>query len=652
MKNKYKLWISAAGITPITFAAISCSNTSNETVSNEQIIEKTLSRLNIADLQFHNNVSDNIEFENGKKEIEINGAQVKISNILKEKNGVFVVFEIKTKESTRKIGHRFTQEDFLNSKVKEQEQQNISEYEAHIIAKRLEMPNFSNLTKEEVIDNFSNIEFTINSLDLIKYPDLSVKLVEVKNSINGLAFIFMLTVDKQKTPIKAGVFMPDNLFKITEEANEDFEDSQEERDKEEDILLSKEELNAEESFPPLDYEGEAPLFKGEVEPKYKKLDNQRRIGHWNILNYPGSKSKPKNHIFKVDAIATTIYKTRQDIVGLTEINFRQGEKVKDIQKKLNEKWGQNTYSLLLQPTSDKNPDVNDQTAEQIAVLYNHFYYKPLKVMSFGKEDKSYKRPLFGVLFKDKTTEKTIITIFGHHNSPGYKETKESIKAKNKKGNKVYIEPPAGGSWSGQGEWEIKEALNLPKAFEEFQKLDPSASIIFEGDTNIFTRHNNLFLSEDFKNAGIENYYGDMSIHSKYNSNELTAKRGKPNEYDRSWIYDYYETSAGREHKSNSKKHPKDLYANAYDKILFRENSGLNIISEKEKIDIKTEEYNNVWFKFDLINSYESKFFPETLLESWKQTEKYKESKTQALNFRFSESISDHTLVWVDYEVKK
>ncbi|MDJ1647851.1 MnuA family membrane nuclease [Mycoplasma phocimorsus] len=632
MKNKYKLWISAAGITPITFAAISCSNTSNETVSNEQIIEKTLSRLNIADLQFHNNVSDNIEFENGKKEIEINGAQVKISNILKEKNGVFVVFEIKTKENTRKIGHRFTQEDFLNSKVKEQEQQNISEYEAHIIAKRLEMPNFSNLTKEEVIDNFSNIEFTINSLDLIKYPDLSVKLVEVKNSINGLAFIFMLTVDKQKTPIKAGVFMPDNLFKITEEANENFEDSQEERDKEEDILLSKEELDAEESFPPLDYEGEAPLFKGEVEPKYKKLDNQRRIGHWNILNYPGSYKKPKNHAFKVDAIATTIYKTRQDIVGLTEINFGYGNKVKEIQNKLNEKWGQNTYSLLLQPTSDKNPDANNATAEQIAVLYNHFYYKPLETMSFGKEDKSYKRPLFGVLFKDKTTEKTIITIFGHLDSPGPKKSAG--------------ESSAGKEWPEQGAWEVQEVLNIPKAFEAFQKLDPSASIIFEGDTNIKTRNNNLFLTNDFKNANIENYYGDMSIHSKSNEKEKVLIKDIP------WVYEYYDTSAGKEHKSNSKKHSDDLYANAYDKILFRENSGLNIISEKEKIDIKTEEYNNVWFKFDLINSYESKFFPETLLESWKQTEKYKESKTQALNFRFSESISDHTLVWVDYEVKK
>ncbi|MDJ1646884.1 MnuA family membrane nuclease [Mycoplasma phocimorsus] len=641
MKNKYKLWISAAGITPITFAAISCSNTSNETVSNEQIIEKTLSRLNIADLQFHNNVSDNIEFENGKKEIEINGAQVKISNILKEKNGVFVVFEIKTKESTRKIGHRFTQEDFLNSKVKEQEQQNISEYEAHIIAKRLEMPNFSNLTKEEVIDNFSNIEFTINSLDLIKYPDLSVKLVEVKNSINGLAFIFMLTVDKQKTPIKAGVFMPDNLFKITEEANEDFEDSQEERDKEEDILLSKEELNAEESFPPLDYEGEAPLFKGEVEPKYKKLDNQRRIGHWNILNYPGSKSKPKNHIFKVDAIATTIYKTRQDIVGLTEINFGYGNKVKDIQNKLNEKWGQNTYSLLLQPTSDKNPDVNDQTAEQIAVLYNHFYYKPLKVMSFGKEDKSYKRPLFGVLFKDKTTEKTIITIFGHLDSPGRKKSKNE-----------YIEDKAPEPWTGQGAKEVQEALDIPKAFEAFQKLDPLASIIFEGDTNIMTRHNNLFLSEEFKNSGIENYYDDMSINTQQ-PDQLKGKKG-PIQLDKDFIYDYYETSAGGEYNPNVKnpKHKGDLYANAYDKILFREKSGLNIISEKEKVEIKTESYNKVWFKFDIINSYDSEFFPKSLIDTWKQTEFYSSSKTKSDKYKFQKSISDHALVWVDYEAEK
>ena len=121
MKNKYKLWISATGIAPITFALISCVNKTQE-ISSEKLIEKTLSKVNVADLLFHENVSKNIEFENGKKEIIVEGNKVEITNVIQEKDSVFVLFEITTKDGSQRVGHRFAKNDFLESDNKPQEQ--------------------------------------------------------------------------------------------------------------------------------------------------------------------------------------------------------------------------------------------------------------------------------------------------------------------------------------------------------------------------------------------------------------------------------------------------------------------------------------------------------------------------------------------------
>ncbi|MBN4083434.1 hypothetical protein JXZ92_01175 [Mycoplasma sp. CSL10137] len=357
--------------------------------------------------------------------------------------------------------------------------------------------------------------------------------------------------------------------------------------------------------------------------RYYKPQNVTRVGHWNILNFGGDTSNKGG--LKVTAISQAIIKTKLDLVGLTEINYDDGDKVDRILKTLNELDSKSKWKSIIQPISDSNPSSNNATKEQIAILYKSTVLTPEKFnsdkigASFGTEkandeknvQRSFKRPIFGVLFKDNLLDKKITTIFGHLDSPDVKKNSDEQTSK----------------YSGQGTQEVFEASRLANAFDYFEKLtNQNSSIIFGGDTNIKTQNNELFLSSDFKSRQIINYYDDMRINQVNNVKSYNK-------------YEYYETSLG------SKKG----YANAYDKILFKENN-LNIITEAEKLNNMDIKYRNSWFKLDLINSFNDGFFDKNqMIKLWKQSPAYKTHENYKDFEIIRSQISDHTLVWVDYE---
>ncbi|MCT4469598.1 MnuA family membrane nuclease [Mycoplasma sp. HS2188] len=348
-------------------------------------------------------------------------------------------------------------------------------------------------------------------------------------------------------------------------------------------------------------------LNAEVQTQIYKPSNVNRVGHWNILNFGGSGSEKGN--IKVNAIAEAIHKTKQDIVGLTEVNYRDGDKVQRITKTLNE-LGEENFDQVIQPQSDSNTKSSNATKEVVAILYNTQKYKLIKSGSFNIENNgySYKRTPFGAMFEDLSNGKKVITFFAHLDSPGVRKDRNDKHPQEQDSQ-----------YAGQGTQEVFEAENIENAFKYFQKWDPSASIIFGGDTNIMTKNRAIFEN----NNTYKNYYNDIKA----------ASGKKPNEQ-----YEYYETSLGS----------KQGYANAYDKILFKENDNLNIIDENEKRAFSDEKYQNSWFKLDLVNSFNNGFYDKTYYQKlWTQYEKSLWPK----DFQVIRSkISDHTLVWIDYVI--
>ncbi|QKT05558.1 MnuA family membrane nuclease [Mycoplasma sp. OR1901] len=356
--------------------------------------------------------------------------------------------------------------------------------------------------------------------------------------------------------------------------------------------------------------------------RYYKPKNVTRVGHWNILNFGGTTSNKGG--LKVTAIAQAIIKTKLDLVGLTEINYKNGDKVGRIVKTMNELDPNSKWESIIQPIEDSNPSSNNATKEQIAIIYKSINLMPEAFnnnkigASFGTQhandennvQRSFKRPIFGALFKEKESDKRVITVFGHLDSPDVKKDTDENDSK----------------YSGQGTQEVFEAERLANAFDYYSSLTTqNASIIFGGDTNIKTPNNDLFLTPEFKNRKIVNYYGDMSLNQAKNASTSSK-------------YEYYETSLGS----------KSGYANAYDKILFKEND-LNIITEVEKLNDQDIKYRKSWFKLDLVNSFKDGFFDKNeMIKLWKQSPSYK-THTDYNDFQIIRSqISDHTLVWVDY----
>ncbi|AXE60752.1 hypothetical protein DA803_01460 [[Mycoplasma] phocae] len=363
-----------------------------------------------------------------------------------------------------------------------------------------------------------------------------------------------------------------------------------------------------------------------VEEMFYKPENLIRVGHWNILNYGSTESSDKNGP-KVRAIAELIYKSKQDVVGLTEINYNRGEDVKNIVDVLNSINSNNSFKYLIQPTKDANPTSSNATKEQVAIIYN---YKRIKeknftngknIQSYGTTQKfqgtSYKRPLFAAYFETIEGSKPFVSIFGHLDSPAVG------KNSTEKADKTY---------KGQGAQEVAEASEIANAFKYYEELSNNASIIFGGDTNIKTENNRLFNSENFIKNNIENYYGEMSI---FEDKKTTTKAKK---------YEFYETSLGTNEKNG--------YANAYDKLLFKENGGLNIINEYEKTTYKDKKYQNVPFKADIINGFKNGIWDRNVILNLRPKLQLNKQGKKISDFSFIRNkISDHTLVYLDFEIK-
>ncbi|QJG66666.1 hypothetical protein HGG64_03115 [Mycoplasma phocoeninasale] len=374
-----------------------------------------------------------------------------------------------------------------------------------------------------------------------------------------------------------------------------------------------------------------------IERMFYKPKNLIRVGHWNILNYGGGESSDKNGP-KVRAISELIYKSKLDVVGLTEINYKKGETVKNIVDALNKISSDRDYKFLVQSDKDANPKSSNATREQIAIIYNSKKIRE-KNFSTGKsiesygttqtfKNTSYKRPLFAAYFETIEGNKPFVSIFAHLDSPAYKEEN------GEKADKTYL---------GQGAQEVAEALEIPNAFKYYEQLSNNASIIFGGDTNIATENNHLFSSQDFTSNNIQNYYGQMSIH-------------KNKEAIDDQVYEFYETSLNglpRKSKNKPAKPERPGYANAYDKLLFKENNGLNIINEYEKTNYKDERYRQVSFKADIVNGFKNGIWNRDIILNLKPNLQLNKQGKKTSDFAFIRSkISDHTLVYIDFEIRK
>lgn len=124
-----------------------------------------------------------------------------------------------------------------------------------------------------------------------------------------------------------------------------------------------------------------------------KEQNTIRIAHWNILNFGGP-----NQDAKTMAIATTIYKSGFDIIGLTEINDGRGNYVQNIVDLLNEYAGKDRYKFVLQNKKDTNirPEYLQSNKfgkaqqEQVAVIYDSQNFEFVSSQSYLKPVKYYK----------------------------------------------------------------------------------------------------------------------------------------------------------------------------------------------------------------------------------------------------------------------
>ncbi|QKX40311.1 hypothetical protein HU160_00235 [Metamycoplasma hominis] len=124
-----------------------------------------------------------------------------------------------------------------------------------------------------------------------------------------------------------------------------------------------------------------------------KEQNTIRIAHWNILNFGGP-----NQDAKTMAIATTIYKSGFDIIGLTEINDGRGNYVPNIVNLLNKYAGKERYKFVLQNKKDTNirPEYLQSNKfgkaqqEQVAVIYDSQNFEFVSSRSYLKPIKYYK----------------------------------------------------------------------------------------------------------------------------------------------------------------------------------------------------------------------------------------------------------------------
>ncbi|UWD34364.1 endonuclease/exonuclease/phosphatase family protein [Mesomycoplasma molare] len=216
-----------------------------------------------------------------------------------------------------------------------------------------------------------------------------------------------------------------------------------------------------------------------------------RIGHWNVLNQTG-KSEWKN-----EAIAKIVQSQNMSLVGLTEITIDDETKekaVSEIIKKLKEYEPNADWSYILSPKLFGKGRESQQ--EYIGIIYKNKLLEPIPfagynqnkniymgipyenpefISEFSGKKIVYARPPFGAKFRVKNDKKNDFTvIFSHFDSPSNSASKGEGKAS---------------GFSGQGEFEVSEALQLVEVLKWFDEKDETNDdIFFMGDTNIKTKN--------------------------------------------------------------------------------------------------------------------------------------------------------------------
>ncbi|TQC53950.1 hypothetical protein E1I18_01295 [Mycoplasmopsis mucosicanis] len=112
-----------------------------------------------------------------------------------------------------------------------------------------------------------------------------------------------------------------------------------------------------------------------------------RVAHWNILNYGKKNDKDEA---KALSLASIIYKSAFDIVGLTEINNGRGEKVQLIVDELNKLIKESRFKVIVQLQKDtkireeylNSGRFGKGQQEQVAIIYDSKNFDLINSASF------------------------------------------------------------------------------------------------------------------------------------------------------------------------------------------------------------------------------------------------------------------------------
>ncbi|VEU58516.1 MnuA family membrane nuclease [Mycoplasmopsis gallinacea] len=358
-----------------------------------------------------------------------------------------------------------------------------------------------------------------------------------------------------------------------------------------------------------------------------------RIAHYNILNFGISEEEELTNEFryKVKSLAYNISQVNPDVIGITELNYGAGAQVSKIVDQLNlySKSLSRNYKFILQtPEEANNPEVNSDTVEQIAIIYDANKIDPSlfsnnsssasfhgSIQLIGENGtltnkrKRYQRPPFGARFKLKSNNKFFTTIFAHFDSPGAKTKNNEISIKavpDGNGRVIYLQ-------KAQGNFEISEAYGLPYVIDYFKSLG-GEKIIFGGDTNIQANNDKSFIS--------------------------SFKRG----YSTGWKdfnEDKYLTSLGRNQSIDaflSNRRPTG-YSQPYDKMIY------------DTAHFRQPEKNKDIFKLDVLNMYKNwrenkknETYKSTIESIWNE-----EVGTSTTPSNYFSKTSDHLPVYIDLE---
>ncbi|VEU75104.1 Membrane nuclease MnuA [Mycoplasmopsis maculosa] len=280
-----------------------------------------------------------------------------------------------------------------------------------------------------------------------------------------------------------------------------------------------------------------------------------RIMHWNILNFGGEKHIKNS--FKFYALSEIIRKSNSSIIGLTEVNFNDGDKISKLVEQINNDDNSNRFKFIIQSENEAVSKIHNNSKELIAIIYDSTKVKPVEFTngrigeSFNQnisdvtvnkntneisltdlKRNTYVRPPFGAKFEIISWNKNITTFFSHLDSPGAKNKEKNISGFLKRNNKSF-------EIKSVGSQELAEVLNLENVFEYYDNLsgENDNNIIFGGDTNIDSSGSYAFDYLKYKNY----YDAKDSTNEKYLTSLTTDqhfKKGKSpyvNSYDK-WLF--------------------------------------------------------------------------------------------------------------------